>query len=422
VCVCLKQYLSFCEEEKRSQHAYHWLLDDTMSRNDIVHVLQTIRLFREDKERILKWMQPHSASPPTLTVGSLMQKCLHVLKAHDTDYVYRISLMLQVGCRMDTQNKMVQALRILKRIWSSTLAAPARDQKEVLRVWQQKCLPKDWQERRQSFVDALAPIRHILLEIKQCCTPSSTRAVQLSAPGGGGGAAAAQDQIKLESAPAAEAPSWSVFAQDNPQAGNCPSDLGLPQLGSWNGLLQRDLLDSAQPSGVAAAGGTAAGGTAAGQLGDVLASAVAAAGHTPPAAVPPAAAVAPAAATQALFVFPSPAQPPAAVAPAAVAPAAVAPAAAAPRWIQLFDPRWWLCQPSTQPSAAERQSWASTAAAQEKERTSRGVPSRQKRVPGKRLDGNKDMRFKDNRSDLPYGENADGTPDMRLTTNRKKKK
>ena len=73
-------------------------------------------------------------------------------------------------------------------------------------------------------------------------------------------------------------------------------------------------------------------------------------------------------------------------------------------------------------SAAERQSWASTAAAQEKERTSRGVPSRQKRVPGKRLDGNKDMRFKDNRSDLPYGENADGTPDMRLTTNRKKKK
>ncbi len=67
-----------------------------------------------------------------------------------------------------------------------------------------------------------------------------------------------------------------------------------------------------------------------------------------------------------------------------------------------------------------------TAAAKEKERTPRGVPSRlnmQPRIPGMKYNknGTCDLRCRAAR-ELLGGKNADGTDDMRFKENRKKKK
>jgi hypothetical protein len=374
--------------EERSDHAMHCLLDGLMPKNVVVALLQTMKADREEQHRMMTWMldksQPHRASPPTLTFGNVMQTAFDELQvAHQADNINatrKVSIMLKCARTMWTQDHINKGMNILAKVWSNAFAAPAtRDKRAVLRIWAQRCLIRGWQVRRYSIGSCLSP------RILGVSDQNNSGLVGSVVPVTG---SSVTSHVEGTSDAGNMPLSWSKLAPGVREPGNWLGDFGLSQLCSWNGQQQCDLLDSA----------------------------VGAAGGTPPAAVAPAAvaAVAPAAVAPAAVA-------PDAVAPAAVAPAAVAPAAAAPRWIQLFDARWCF-QPSTQPSAAERQSWASTAAAQEKERTARGVPSRQKRVPGIRLDGKKDMRFKDNRSDLPDGENADGTPDMRLTRNRKKKK
>ena len=379
--VCWRQARSPSAEE-RSNEVMHSLLGGLIPSKQIVDFMQAMRTTQREEAACVRYVQnrlsssdAHSAAPQRVTLYHFFAASLHELKmAYQANNIEDNTLMMLVKStgRMWEKHQTDLALRCVKRFWSRNTPAPLK-MSEAFDFWAEKCLREGWQGRRNSIWASLSPtILGVFQQIKRGLVGSvvPVTALQLATS-----SSSVTSHVEEPQNTGNMPLSWSYLGQDVRPAPYSFADIGLLQLHSWNAM----------------------------QQGDLLAAAVGAADGTAPAAVP-LAAVAPAAPTPALFVFAQPSAgvaPPAAVPPEAEPPDAVAPAAAAPRWMQLFDARWCF-QPSTQPSAAERQSWASTAAAQEKERSARGAPSRQKRVPGTKHTG---RRCKDKTLDMRCAEN-----------------